>query len=150
MAMFPALMHDSFSDFFDDPFFSGWRNSASHVGAPVAANLMKTDVRESEKGYDVAIDMPGFNKDDIALELHDGYLTVSAKRDEHRDEKDEGGRWVRRERYAGSCSRSFYVGDDVKDSDVSATYKDGTLHIDVAKVQPAPKVENRHQIAIED
>ncbi|MDF7664010.1 Hsp20/alpha crystallin family protein [Bifidobacterium sp. ESL0763] len=150
MAMFPDLMHDAFSDFFDDPFFAGWRDSTPRIGNPVSsANMMKTDVRETDKAYDVSIDMPGFNKDDISLELHDGYLTVSAKRDEHHDEKGEEGKWLRRERYAGSCSRSFYVGDEVKDPDVHASYKDGTLNLEIAKKQPAPKVEPMHQIAIE-
>ncbi|WEV64635.1 MULTISPECIES: Hsp20/alpha crystallin family protein [unclassified Bifidobacterium] len=150
MAMFPALMHDAFSDLFDDPFFAGWGDSSNRMGNPISsANMMKTDVRETDKAYDVSIDMPGFNKDDIALELHDGYLTVSAKRDESHDEKNDEGKWLRRERYAGTCSRSFYVGDEVKESDVHANYKNGTLSLEIAKVQPAPKVEAKHQIAIE-
>ncbi|MDF7641417.1 Hsp20/alpha crystallin family protein [Bifidobacterium sp. ESL0784] len=150
MAMFPALMHDAFSDMFDDPFFTGWGDSSSRMGNPISStNMMKTDVRETDKAYDVSIDMPGFNKDDISLELHDGYLTVSAKRDENHGEKNDEGKWLRRERYVGTCSRSFYVGDEVKDSDVHANYKDGTLSLEIAKVQPQPKVEAKHQIAIE-
>jgi HSP20 family protein len=151
MAMFPALMHDAFSDMFDDPFFAGWGDSGNRMSSPiVSSNMMKTDVRETADAYDVSIDMPGFKKDDISLELHDGYLTVSAKRDENHDRKDDEGRWLRRERYAGTCSRSFYVGDQVKESDVHAGYKDGTLSLEIAKVQPQPKVEAKHQIAIGD
>ena len=126
MAMFPALMNDTmFSDLFDDPFFEGWRNTDNTMSAVMPANMMTTDVRETDKGYDVDIDMPGFKKEDINLELNNGYLTVSASRcSEHEDKapaaEDEAsdskcacasdsGKWLRRERYAGSCSRSFYV-----------------------------------------
>ncbi len=148
MAMFPALMNDTmFADLFDDPFFSGWRNANAEAVAPTS--MMNTDVRETDDAYEVAIDMPGFNKDDIALELKDGYLTVSAHKDEKRDDKDKSGKWLRRERYVGSCSRSFYVGDQVKESDVHASYKDGTLSLEVAKIQPKAKVESGRRIAIE-
>ena len=131
MAMFPALMNDTmFSDLFDDPFFEGWRNTDNTMSAVMPANMMTTDVRETDKGYDVDIDMPGFKKEDINLELNNGYLTVSASRcSEHEDKapaaEDEAsdskcacasdsGKWLRRERYMGSCSRSFYVGEDVR------------------------------------
>ncbi len=130
MAMFPALMNDTmFSDLFDDPFFEGWRNM-ENVGtreSNMSMGMMSTDVRESDKGYMVDIDMPGFKKEDISLELQNGYLTVSAHRDSSHDDKAEDGKWLRRERYVGSCSRSFYVGEDMKDSDIHASYKDGTL-----------------------
>ena len=82
----------------------------------MSAGMMSTDVRETDKGYMVDIDMPGFKKDDISLDLQNGYLTVSAHRNSSHEDKDDNGRWLRRERYAGSCSRSFYVGEDVKDS----------------------------------
>lgn len=130
MAMFPALMNDTmFSNLFDDPFFEGWRNMdrAAACDPNMSAGMMSTDVRETDKGYMVDIDMPGFKKDDISLDLQNGYLTVSAHRNSSHEDKDDNGRWLRRERYAGSCSRSFYVGEDVKDSDIHASYKDGTL-----------------------
>ena len=121
MAMFPALMNDTmFSDLFDDPFFEGWRNTDNTMSAVMPANMMTTDVRETDKGYDVDIDMPGFKKEDINLELNNGYLTVSASRcSEHEDKapaaEDEAsdskcacasdsGKWLRRERYMGSCA----------------------------------------------
>ena len=117
MAMFPALMNDTmFSDLFDDPFFEGWRNM-ENVGtreSNMSMGMMSTDVRESDKGYMVDIDMPGFKKEDISLELQNGYLTVSAHRDSSHDDKAEDGKWLRRERYVGSCSRSFYVGEDLR------------------------------------
>ena len=151
MATLPALVNDTiFSDLFDDPFFSGLRHAASQVGdAGSPASLLSTDVRETDNAYDVDIDLPGYNKDDIAVELHDGYLTVSAHKDEKHDENDEGGKWIRRERYVGDSSRSFYVGDEVKDSNIHASYKDGTLSLKIDKVTPKPEVENRQKIAIE-
>ena len=149
MATLPALINDTiFSDILDDPFFSGFRRIASGDNAP-AGGLLSTDVRETDNAYDVDIDLPGYNKDDIAIELHDGYLTVSAHKDEKHDEKDDNGKWLRRERYVGDSTRSFYVGDEVKDSDIHASYKDGTLSLQIAKVTPKPEVENKQKIAIE-
>ena len=152
MAMFPALMNDTmFSDLFDDPFFEGWRNM-ENVGtreSNMSMGMMSTDVRESDKGYMVDIDMPGFKKEDISLELQNGYLTVSAHRDSSHDDKAEDGKWLRRERYVGSCSRSFYVGEDMKDSDSHASYKDGTLCLELPKPQAQQQVETKHRIAIE-
>ncbi|OZG64388.1 molecular chaperone Hsp20 [Bifidobacterium hapali] len=151
MAMLPALMNDTmFSDLFDDPFFEGWRSTDNGSSAAVMpANMMSTDVRETENAYDVDIDMPGFDKSDIKLELNNGYLTVSAHKDENHDDKAQDGKWLRRERYIGTCSRSFYVGEDVKETDIHASYKNGTLCIQVPKMQAQPQVEAKHQIAIE-
>ena len=152
MAMFPALMNDTmFSDLFDDPFFEGWRNMdrAAACDPNMSAGMMSTDVRETDKGYMVDIDMPGFKKDDISLDLQNGYLTVSAHRNSSHEDKDDNGRWLRRERYAGSCSRSFYVGEDMKDSDIHASYKDGTLCLELPKPQVQQQVESKHRIAIE-
>lgn len=152
MAMFPALMNDTmFSDLFDDPFFEGWRNMdrAAACDPNMSAGMMSTDVRETDKGYMVDIDMPGFKKDDISLDLQNGYLTVSAHRNSSHEDKDDNGRWLRRERYAGSCSRSFYVGEDVKDSDIHASYKDDTLCLEMPKPEAQQQVETKHQIAIE-
>ena len=152
MAMFPALMNDTmFSDLFDDPFFEGWRNMdrAAACDPNMSAGMMSTDVRETDKGYMVDIDMPGFKKDDISLDLQNGYLTVSAHRNSSHEDKDDNGRWLRRERYAGSCSRSFYVGEDVKESEIHASYRNGSLCIQVPKMQAQPQVESKHQIAIE-
>ncbi|KAA8821127.1 Hsp20/alpha crystallin family protein [Bifidobacterium vespertilionis] len=152
MAMFPALMNDTmFSDLFDDPFFEGWRqtDNGGAMSAAMANGMMCTDVKETKDGYDVDIDMPGFKKEDINLELSNGYLTVSARRDGSHEDKGEDGKWLRRERYAGSCSRSFYVGEDMKESDIHASYKNGTLCLQVPKMDAKPQVEAKHQIAIE-
>ena len=154
MAMFPALLNDSiFSDLFDDPFFNGFRGLRSGAtsdtdGHVAMTNLMSTDVKEHDKDYEVAIDLPGFAKDDINVELSKGYLTVSAHRDEKHDDKDQSGKWLRRERYTGTCSRSFYVGNGVKDSDIHAKFQDGTLHLQLPKVDAA-QVENASKIEIE-
>lgn len=150
MAMFPALMNDAFHDMFDDPFFSRWTDAPERMLTGVSSpSLMKTDVRENDNNYEVAIDMPGFNKDDIKVDLHDGYLTVSAHKDEDGGDKDENGKWLRRERYVGSASRNFYVGNQLREDDVRANYKDGTLHLEIAKKDSQRKVEEGHHIAIE-
>ena len=152
MAMFPALMNDTmFSDLFDDPFFEGWRNMDRAITRDpnMSMGIMSTDVRESDNGYTVDIDMPGFKKDNISLELQNGYLTVSARRDSAHEDKDNNGKWLRRERYVGSCSRSFYVGEDMKDSDIHASYKDGTLCLELPKPQEQQQVDSKHRIAIE-
>ncbi len=97
---------------------------------------MKTDVRETEDSYAVDIDLPGFKKDEVKLELKDGYLTVTAAKGLNKDEKDKNGRYIRQERYAGAMSRSFYVGDEVKPEDLHAKYEDGILQITVPKEMP--------------
>ena len=136
MAMFPALMNDTmFSDLFDDPFFEGWRNMdrAAACDPNMSAGMMSTDVRETDKGYMVDIDMPGFKKDDISLDLQNGYLTITANRSEDLDEKDNEGRYIRQERCTGSCARSFYVGENLKPTDVAAKFENGILELKLPK-----------------
>ena len=115
-----------------------------------AKNMMKTDVKETDQGYEVAIDLPGFKKDEIKLELNDGYLTISAAKGLDQDEKEkESGRYIRRERYAGACSRSFYVGEGVTEEDIKAEFKHGILTLVVPKKEAKPAVEQKKYIAIE-
>ena len=97
-----------------------------------AGHEMKTDVRETESGYEVDIDLPGFKKDEINVELNNGYLSISAAKGLDKEEKKEG-KYIRKERYAGSMSRSFYVGDAIKQEDVKAKYEDGILRLSVPK-----------------
>lgn len=111
-------------------------------------NLMKTDVKENENGYEVDIDLPGFKKEDINAKLDNGYLTISATKGLDKDEQDENGKYIRRERYAGSCSRSFYVGEDITEEDIRAKYEDGILKLAIPK-KDAKQVETRKYIAIE-
>ena len=132
--MLPSIFGENlFDDFFDDDFmrFPVWSGRSPLYGKH-AKNLMKTDVRETENAYEVDIDLPGFKKDEISVDLEDGYLTIRAAKGLDKDEKDKKGKYIRQERYAGACSRSFYVGD-VKPEDVSAKYEDGILKLSMPK-----------------
>ena len=121
-----ATFDDVFDNMFDYPFFRGTRTT----------NLMKTDVKEIGDNYQLEMEVPGFAKEDISIELHDGYLNISAKKSNDNDEKDNDGNIIRRERYSGSCSRSFYVGDDIKQEDIKASYNNGELIITLPKNAP--------------
>ena len=150
--MVPSIFGENlFDEFFNDPFEMNMLlpRGRDPLYGKHSKNLMKTDVRETKDGYDVFVDLPGFKKEDVKLDLQNGYLTVSAHRNSSHEDKDDNGRWLRRERYAGSCSRSFYVGEDVKDSDIHASYKDGTLCLEMPKPEAQQQVETKHQIAIE-
>lgn len=132
--MMPSIFSENlFDDFFDHDFgmLPMWSGRNPLYGKH-AKNLMKTDVQETEDTYVLDVDLPGFKKDQISVELKDGYLTISAAKGLDKDEKDKQGRYIRQERYAGSCSRSFYVGD-VEPKDVSAKYEDGILKITLPK-----------------
>ena len=110
-----------------------------------AKNLMKTDVKEKDGNYEVAIDLPGFKKDEIKLELENGYLTISAAKGLDKDETDKKtGKYIRRERYAGNLSRSFYIGDGVKQEDIKAAFKNGILSITVPKEDKTAKEEKKY------
>ena len=112
-----------------------------------AGHEMKTDVRETEAGYEVDIDLPGFKKDEINVELNNGYLSISAAKGLDKEEKKEG-KYIRKERYAGSMSRSFYVGDDVKEDDVKASFKNGILTV-VVPEREEPQEEQKRRIQID-
>lgn len=113
------------------------------------ANLMQTDVKETETGYEVVIDLPGYSKENVNAELKDGYLIISATTTSNDEEKSEDGKYIRKERYSGSCSRSFYVGDAVTQDDVKAKFENGVLTLEVPKKEEAPKVEEKKYISIE-
>ena len=113
-----------------------------------ANNVMKTEVKETDTGYEVDIDLPGFKKDEINAQLDNGYLTISAAKGLDKDEKDKKGKYIRKERYAGAMSRSFYVGEGVTQEDIKAKYEDGILRLSVPKKE-AKAVENKKYIAIE-
>ena len=132
--MLPSMFGESlFDDFFDDDFmrFPVWGGRNPLYGKH-AKNLMKTDVRETENTYEVDIDLPGFKKDEIDVDLKDGYLTISASKGLDKDQKDKEGKYIRQERYAGAMSRSFYVGD-IQPEQISAKYEDGILKISLPK-----------------
>ena len=113
-----------------------------------ASNVMKTDVKETDTGYEVDIDLPGFKKDEINAQLDNGYLTISASKGLDKEEKDKKGKYIRKERYAGAMSRSFYVGEGITQEDIKAKYEDGILRLTVPKKE-AKAVENKKYIAIE-
>ena len=144
--MKPSIFGENlFDDFFDD--FARPYKIASGYAQP--ASVMKTDVKETEDSYELDVDMPGFKKEDVKAELKDGYLTINASTKNESSEKDKKGKYVRRERYYGSCSRSFYVGKEVKQEDIKAKFEDGVLKISVPKMEDKPKVEESKYISIE-
>ena len=132
--MLPSMFGENlFDDFFDDDFmrFPMW-NGRDPLYGKRARNLMKTDVRETEHTYEVDVDLPGFQKDEISVDLKDGYLTIQASQGLDKDQKNQEGKYIRQERYVGSMSRSFYVGD-VEPDQVAAKYEDGILKISLPK-----------------
>ena len=133
--MMPSIFGENlFDDFFDDDFsmFPALTGRNPLYGKH-AKNLMKTDVRETENTYELDIDLPGFKKDEISIDLKDGYLSISAAKGLDRDQEDKKGKYIRQERYAGACSRSFFVGEGVEPKDVSAKFEDGILKISLPK-----------------
>ena len=144
-SIFGENLFDEMMDFPWEREFFGRRSPAYGKNE---TNLMKTDVRETDTSYEVDIDLPGYKKEDVTATLKDGYLTVNAAKNLDRDEKDGNGTYIRRERYCGSCSRSFYVGDAVRENDIHAKFEDGILKLSVAKKDPAA-VEKKGYIAIE-
>ncbi len=141
--LMPSIFGENlFDDFFDFDYpFVSYRNEAS--------GLMKTDIKDTDHGYEITMNMPGVKKEDVKAELKDGYLTINAVTNSNQEEKDENGRYIRRERYSGSCSRSFYVGDNVTENDIKAKFEDGTLKMLIPKKEEQPAVENKKYIAIE-
>lgn len=138
--LLPSIFgEDLFDDWMMDFPFRGNRSTG----------LMKTDVKETDNSYELDMDMPGFEKEDIRAELKNGYLTVSASSHKNNDEKDNDGKYIRRERYSGSCSRSFYVGEDVKQEDIKAKFENGILKVSIPKKEEKPAVEENKHIAIE-
>lgn len=130
--MLPRLFDDNVFGVFDP--FAEFGRGHDRVFGKHAAQLMKTDIRETDSAFKFSIDLPGFKKEDVSAELKDGYLTISAVKSHASEEKNEEGRLIRQERYSGSCSRSFYVGEDVDEKDCKAAFEDGILTIEVPKV----------------
>ncbi len=131
--------YDIFDSFFDDPFFEGGKRRERH-------DIMRTDIKEKDGNYILEMDVPGCNKEDIKIELENGYVTISAKTSNKVDEEEEG--YIYKERFVGECSRSFYVGDNVKEEDIKASFKNGTLMLTFPK-EEAKQIENKKTIEIE-
>ena len=145
--LMPSIFGENlFDDLFDD--FARPMNVIRYANPTPSA--MKTDVKETDAGYELDIDLPGYKKEDVKAELKDGYMTISAEKKSEDGEKDEkSGKYLRRERYYGSCSRSFYVGEDITEEDIKAKFEDGMLKIAVPKKEPQPAVDQTKTIAIE-
>ena len=147
--LMPSIFGENlFDDWMDFPFERDFFGGKNPMYGKHAKNMMKTDVKETDSGYEVDIDLPGFKKDEINAKLENGYLTISASKGLDKDEKDKEGKYIRRERYAGAMSRSFYVGEQVHQEDIRAKFEDGILRLSVPK-KDAKEVEKKNYIAIE-
>ena len=132
--MLPSIFGENlFDDFFSDPFGMMVPQGRDPLYGKHAKNLMKTDVRETESTYELDVDLPGFTKDEVNVELKNGYLTIQAAKGLDKDQSDKKGKYIRQERYAGACSRTFYVGEGVQPEDVTASFENGILQLSVPK-----------------
>ena len=132
--MLPSVFGENlFDDFFSDPFGMMVPQGRDPLYGKHAKNLMKTDVRETESTYELDVDLPGFTKDEVNVELKNGYLTIQAAKGLDKDQSDKKGKYIRQERYAGACSRTFYVGEGVEPEDVTAKFENGILQLSIPK-----------------
>lgn len=156
--LMPSLFYDDF-DLFDDAFGGPWfderdfRNMEKKLYGRKAKNMMSTDIKETDDGYEMVVDLPGFKKENVTVELDQGYLTITAAKGLEQDEAEseeakKEGKYIRKERYSGEFRRSFYVGDSLKQEDIKAKFKHGLLTLDIPKKE-APKVAENKVIAIE-
>ena len=146
--LMPSIFGENLFDDFDRWMDTSFRDVDQALYGKHAKNMMKTDVKETDSGYEVDMDLPGFKKDEIQLELNDGYLTISAEKGLDKDEENEKKHYLRRERYAGGMSRSFYVGEGITEKDIHAKYEYGILKLSIPKEQPKA-VPEKHLISIE-
>ena len=150
--LMPSIFgNDMFGDFFTDPWFDEkeFKDMQKKLYGHTAKNVMSTDVKEVENGYELEMDLPGFKKDEIKASVENGYLTISAARGLDEDEKDKkSGKYIRRERYAGACERSFYVGEGISQDDIKASFQHGILKLFIPK-EPEKSVEEKKYVAIE-
>ena len=143
--LMPSIFRTNvFDDFFEDPF-----KDFARVPARPQNELMRTDVKELENGFELSIALPGVKKEDITAEINDGYLTINATTSTNKDEKNADGKYIRRERFYGSAKRSFYVGEDITEEDIKAKYEDGILTLDIPKKEAKPVVEEKKYINIQ-
>ena len=137
MMLVPRRKYDFFDDFFKDPFFDTGDSS-----------IMKTDIKEKDNNYELEVDLPGYKKEDIKMHMEDGYLVINAKTNKENNEKDKDGKYIRKERFFGECSRSFYLGNDIKEEDIKANFNNGTLSIEVPKKTQIEKEQEKKYIDI--
>ena len=146
--LMPSIFGENLFDDFDNWMNFSFPDVDKTLYGKHAKNMMKTDVKEKENGYEVAIDLPGFKTDELHLELNDGYLTISAQKGLDKDEKDKNDRYIRRERYSGSMSRSFYIGEAITQDEISAKFENGILQLKIPK-KTDKAVAGKNYIAIE-
>ena len=147
----PTVFGENLVDVFDDfdrNFFRGFGNIDHTLYGKHAQNLMKTDVKETEDAYEVDVDLPGFKKEEISLELNNGYLTISTEKSLEKDKENKKGKMLRQERYSGVMQRSFFVGEHLTEEDIKASYDSGVLHVTIPK-KDAPKAPEKKTILIE-
>ena len=137
MMLVPRRNFDLLDDIFSDPFFN--INDSK---------IMRTDIKEHDDCFELLIDLPGYNREDIKMNIEDGYLMINAKTSNDSDEKDKKGKFVRKERYYGECSRSFYIGNDVNEEDIKASFKNGTLKIEIPKKEERKQIDEKKYIEI--
>ena len=153
--MLPSIWRDNsifgenlFDDWFGFPTGRDFRNIERKLYGKNAAHVMKTDVTEHDDHYEIAIDLPGFKKEDVTIDLENGYLTVSAAKGVDKDENDKEGKLIRQERYSGAMQRSFYVGENVTEEDIKAKMEHGVLTLTIPKKE-TPKLPEKKTIVIE-
>lgn len=147
--MLPSIFRESLlDDWFDFPFENEFFGKKNPLYGKHAKNLMRTDVRETENSYELDVDLPGFKKEEIQVELEDGYLIISASKGMEKKEDEKNSKYIRQERYSGSCSRSFYVGDNVTEQDIAAKFEDGILKLSIPK-KDVSATETKKYISIE-
>ena len=140
MMMIPRRKNDFdlLGELFEDPFFTEHESK-----------IMKTDIKEKKDKYLIDIELPGYQKEDIKIDVEDGYLTVHAETNSNKEEKEEG-KFIRRERYVGSCSRSFYVGTEIQSEDIKASFKNGMLKLEIPKKDEKKELPEKKYIQIGD
>ena len=139
--LFPSVFRDNLFNDFDD--IMDWPTVSTDP------TLMKSDVKDAGDHYELTMDLPGFSKDDVKLQLKNGVLSFEATTSKNNDQKDENGKYLRRERFQGTCSRSFYVGKDITENDIKAKFDNGVLTVCIPKPEQKPAVEQNHYIQIE-
>ena len=149
----PSIFGENlFDDFFGGfPFYDDrdFRRAEKKLYGKNAGHLMKTDIRETDEGYEIVIDLPGFKKEEVKASLEDGYLTLSAAKGLDKSEEKKEGHYIRKERYEGACQRSFYVGPDVTEEDIKAEFKHGILKLTIPKKEAKKLPEESKYITIE-
>lgn len=150
----PSIFEENFiDDLFGFPYMKEFGNMEHDMERKLygrkASRMMKTDIREKDDNYEISVDLPGFKKEDITVELDNGYITINASKNLDKDEDNKKGKLLRQERYAGSMTRSFYVGENVEKEDVDANYRHGVLNLTIPKKAIDKKIPEKNLIAIE-